>query len=194
MFVELADLPVLVAPEAGLDFPSPYEIYDGPRVGDEFEETPDNRPTGLPPGPPLSRVDQYGFGFYGAGGRNAKIAQGNGLGQLPPAANQGIQSFAAQAVKGITFKSTLTGAVTIQQPLGPGQPATATVEGGSPFSKFMMEFSQPAIYVETPVGVIPFEPYGTPTQDYSTLLVVGSVAAIAVLGIGAIWAVRRIGR
>jgi hypothetical protein len=195
MFIEIADLlppPVLVAPPAGLAFPSRFHINDGPTVGDAFEEGYDYIPTGLPPGPPLSRIDQYGFGFYGVGGngQDAAIARGNGLGQLTSA----LQSVGNAAIQGITFDSTLTGAITIQQPLAPGQPATADVSGSTPWSKAMLAIAQPSIYVSTPLGVIPFEPFGTPVNDYSGLILVAGATTAVICSIAAIWAIKRIAR
>lgn len=168
----LADVPF--APTA-LRQPSRFRLADGPTTGDGFREGYDNRP-----------ISPFGIDEFSSPPDLGQIDQAvQNLARSTGILNQ-VQKLANAAIQEVTFKSTLTGTITFKQPLAPGDPAPAPVVEGNPFSQMIAKFAQPAIYVKTPAGTIPYEPYGEPIEDYSPLIVVGAVVGASLLTIAGI--------
>jgi len=86
------------------------------------------------------------------------------------------------SVSRVTFKSQLTPDFEYD----PSAPSSPPSGGGS----WLLKLVKPAAYVETPLGVVPVEPYGTPTEDYFPFL----VTALALVAVGFAWLIRRAAR
>lgn len=103
----------------------------------------------------------------------------SGLGQLP---GLGVaQRIAGEAIQAIEFRSQVTPQVVIDRPFAAGGAPPPQVQGGTPISRvFMEKIAKPAVYLRLAGGaVVPMEPYGRPTEDYTGLMILGSVALTA---------------
>jgi len=73
----------------------------------------------------------------------------------------------------VTFKSQLTPDFTYD----PNAPSSPPSGGAS----WLMKLIKPAAYVVTPLGTVPVEPYGQPTENYFPLLLLALFIPFALL-------------
>jgi hypothetical protein len=141
---------------------NPYGIYDGPRIGDEFLE--------WNMGDVVRRVPT-------AAVLNA-LGELYNMGQLDQLFGAAKNLF-GDAVESIEFRSQVTPTVVVNKPFAPQAPGAPApqpqIQGGSPASAvFLDKFAKPAIYIHLTGGtVLPIEPYGTPKDDYTGLVIAG---------------------
>lgn len=183
-YIQIADMPV--APYAPTDLHQRSRWRFNQRGwGDAFgqgcgNDKPGLSYTGMYPISHERLSDGETPGYHGAD--MAGLGQTNLItGALGKAANT--------VVSNVTLNTTATGPLTISQPFAPGQPAQ--VQGGNPVSRRIAELLQPAIYVETPIGTIPFEPFGKPTEDYSAYILGFAVLGFSIGAIATLWVVKR---
>lgn len=84
-----------------------------------------------------------------------------------------VSALAKQAVRSVTVRSTLTPDVTVD-PFGDESAQRAGAEAGP--AGLLLGILRPSVYVNTPAGVVPIEPYGKPDANYMPL-VLGAAAA-----------------
>lgn len=92
--------------------------------------------------------------------------------------NDAARSLTRRTITRVTLRSQITPDYSIE-PFSRG-PAPAPQRG---VGNLLMGLIRPAIYVDTPVGVVKAEPWGAPTRNYlPALIVLGGVGVLAVLG------------
>lgn len=89
-----------------------------------------------------------------------------------------LKTALAAAAQEVVFKSQISPPVGVRPFAQPGE--QPQVQGGGILSSTILPFVKPAVYLRTPVGLVPlFEPYGPPTRDYSGPIAFGLGVALA---------------
>lgn len=137
--------------------------------------------------PPAELDILYSMSDWGDGDASDELSPeaSFGLGQqsVPPAL--GIaQRIIGESIQSIELRSQVTPQVVIDRPFAPGGAAPPQVQGGTPMSRVFMErVAKPAAYIKLAGGaVVPVEPYGKPTEDYTGYMILGT-AAVAAVGV-----------
>ncbi len=90
-----------------------------------------------------------------------------------------VDQLARGAIQSVTVRSTLTPDVVID-PFSP-DPTERQASVTDP-SGLVLSFLRPAVYVQTPAGVVPIEPYGSPSSTFAPLaLAIGAALTAGVL-------------
>jgi hypothetical protein len=95
-----------------------------------------------------------------------------------------VSSTAAQSIQSITVTSNF-GGFTVNQPFVPSDPSLPPSIG-----KQIVQFAQPAVYIQTDFGTIPITPKGAPTADYSGYVLGGAMVILGLATIGALKVLR----
>lgn len=141
-------------------------------------------PGGAPP-PPMEDDEEDAMSDWGDGDASMELSPeaAFGLAQLPAALGV-AQRLAGETIQSIELRSQVTPQVIIDKPFAPSGATPPQVQGGNPMSRvFMEKIAKPAAYIKLVGGaVVPVEPYGKPTEDYTGLMLLGT-AAVAAVGV-----------
>ena len=183
-YVTLTDMPVAPYAPTDLHQRSRWRFQQN-GWGDAWNQGFDNFKPGL------SYTGMYPISHERMSDGETPGYHGPGMGQLDLVTGA-LGKAVNVAVEDVILKTTATGAITIRKPFGPGQPPETSVEGGNAITRKIAEFLQPAIYVRTPLGTFPFEPYGTPVDDHSGIIAALVVLGAAVTVIGGLYVVKKV--
>lgn len=188
---------VTTAPQSAA---SPYGIYGGPRVGDEFLEwnigqikariARELNSTALARRRDRNTLPrQQARPGTGNGALAVTTTVDSSMGQLGLPSL--LKSIAGEAVTAIELNTQLTGPIIVQKPFADSANRPPAQVEGSSFAKSLLPFLKPAMYAYTPAGkLVVYQPYGAP-EDYSTMigLTLGGAMVVAA-GVG-MWLGKR---
>lgn len=97
-----------------------------------------------------------------------------------------LPALASSLVRGVEIRSNVTPTVTVD-PFSESAPE----QSGGALGDFLLRLVKPAVYVQTPSGIIPLEPWGKPTPGMFPVVALGAAVLAVVAGYYGVRLVRR---